>query len=262
MPKAIERARAGARVAAMAGFTLGMMGGVRARQRLSHEDKRYEIYQAWMKRWCQGLLDIFGVHAIVIDDSALGSNGSSGPQPSAAVARLVVSNHRSPLDIPLLLRHFGGVVLSRADLATWPVLGPAAVSAETIFVDRKDTMSGVVAARKIRERLNRGRTVIVFPEGTTHAGDDVRSFHEGAFAAARGLKIEVIPVGIAYQAGSEFVEPTFGEHLARVAGRAETRVACAIGAARPMQGQRREVSATIRAEIQALVLKARAALHE
>jgi 1-acyl-sn-glycerol-3-phosphate acyltransferase len=142
------------------------------------------------------------------------------------------------------------------------VLGPAAVSAETIFVDRKDTMSGVVAARTIRERLTRGRTVIVFPEGTTHAGDDVRSFHEGAFAAARGLKIEVIPVGIAYQAGSEFVEPTFGEHLARVAGRSQTRVACAIGDPKPMQGPRREVSANIRAEIQALVLKARAALHE
>lgn len=245
----------------MAGFTLGMMGGVRARQRLSHDDRRFEIYQAWMKRWCQGLLDIFGVHPIVIEDTALGSNRSGGPQPPA-VARLVISNHRSPIDIPLLLRHFGGVVLSRADLATWPVLGPAAVSAETIFVDRKDTMSGVVAARKIRERLTRGRTVIVFPEGTTHAGDDVRSFHEGAFAAARGLNVEVIPVGIAYQVGSEFVEPTFGEHLARVAGRPQTRVACAIGGPRAMQGPRREVSANIRTEIQALVLKARAALHE
>jgi 1-acyl-sn-glycerol-3-phosphate acyltransferase len=259
MPTAIERARAGARVAAMAGFTLGMMSGVRVRQRLAPESERFEIYQAWMKRWCQGLLDIFGVHATVIGDAGV-SSSAAGSQPSAAVARLVVSNHRSPLDIPLLLRQFGGVVLSRADLATWPVLGPAAVSAETIFVDRKDTMSGVVAARKIRERLNRGRTVIVFPEGTTHAGDEVRSFHEGAFAAARGLKIELVPVGIAYQAGSEFVEPTFGEHLSRVAGRPETRVACVIGTPKPMQGPRKELSASLRADIQALVVKARAAL--
>jgi lyso-ornithine lipid O-acyltransferase len=240
----------------MAGYTLGMMGGVRTHQRLSSEDARYDVYQSWMKRWCNGLLDIFGVHARVVVEAGEAVN----PQPSAARARLVVANHRSPLDIPLLLRQFGGCVLSRADLATWPVLGPAAVSAETIFVDRKDTMSGVVAARKIRERLTRGRTVIVFPEGTTHAGDEVRGFFEGAFAAARGLQIELVPVGIAYQAGSEFVEPTFQEHLARVAGRAETRVACVIGTPRPMQGSRKAVSAELRADIQSLVAKARGVL--
>jgi 1-acyl-sn-glycerol-3-phosphate acyltransferase len=252
MPTAIERARAGARVAAMASFTLGMMSGVRVRQRFSQESQRYEVYQAWMKRWCQGLLDIFGVHPVVV--------GTTGSQPAAARARLVVANHRSPLDIPLLLRQFGGCVLSRADLATWPVLGPAAVSAETIFVDRKDTMSGVVAVRKIRERLMRGRTVIVFPEGTTHAGDDVRSFHEGAFAAARGLPIDLVPVGIAYQVGSEFVEPTFGEHLKNVAGRRETRVACVVGEPIRMFEPRRAVAAKVRTEIQKLVLDARATL--
>jgi 1-acyl-sn-glycerol-3-phosphate acyltransferase len=258
MPTALERARAAARVAAMSGFTLGMMGGVRVHQRLSADSARYEVYQAWMKRWCQGLLDIFGVQAVVVHEP---ESGSRSPQPSAAVATLVVANHRSPLDIPLLLRQFGGVVLSRADLATWPVLGPAAVSAETIFVDRKDTMSGVVAARTIRDRLTKGRTVIVFPEGTTHAGDEVHTFYEGAFAAARGLKIDLVPVGIAYQAGSEFVEPTFGQHLARVAGRSQTRVACAIGCPRPMQGTRKEVAATLRVEIQTLVQRARAALN-
>lgn len=253
MPKVIERARAAVRTVAMAGFTLGMMGGVRVHQRASGEAARYATYQAWMKRWCQGLLEIFGVHAVVVAGAEL--------PPPAASARLVVSNHRSPLDIPLLLRQFGGCVLSRADLATWPVLGPAAISAETIFVDRKDTMSGVIAVRKIRERLIRGRTVIVFPEGTTYAGDEVRTFHEGAFAAARGLKGELVPVGIAYQAGSEFIEPTFGEYLARVAGRTETRVALAIGAPLQIQGPRRELAAALHTEIQALVLKARAALR-
>jgi 1-acyl-sn-glycerol-3-phosphate acyltransferase len=188
------------------------------------------------------------------------SHGPGASDGTAARARLIVSNHRSPLDIPLLLRRFGGVALSRADLANWPVLGPAARSAETIFVDRTDTMSGVVAARTIRERLRRGRSVIVFPEGTTFAGDEVRPFHEGALAAARDLSVEIIPVGIAYQTGSEFVEPSFGQHLLRVAGRRHTRVALAIGAPRPMAGNRRELSAALRSEIQALVVLARAEL--
>jgi lyso-ornithine lipid O-acyltransferase len=235
----------------MSGLTLGMLTGVRAHQRLVAEQDRYDTYQRWMKQWANGLLRIFGVHAEVLD-----------PPPQAAGARLVVANHRSPLDILLVLRQFGGVVLSRDDLANWPVLGPAARSAETIFVDRKDIRSGVVAARTIRDRLSHSRTVTVFPEGTTHAGDEVRPFFEGPFAAARGLEVELVPVGIAYQAGSEFVEPTFGEHLARIAGRAETRVVCAIGQPRSMQGSRREVAASLRTEIQALVHRARNRLRQ
>ena len=255
MPTALERARAGVRVAAMGGFTLGMLGGVRTHQRLVPEPERYALYQRWMKRWCQGLLDIFGVSPLVVHSEVT-------QPPAAGTARLVVANHRSPLDIPLLLRQFGGVVLSRDDLANWPVLGPAARSAETIFVDRKNTMSGVAAARAIRDRLEHGRTVIVFPEGTTRAGDEVGSFFEGAFAAARGLRVEIVPVGIAYQAGSEFVEPTFGQHLANVAGRAQTRVACVLGSPRMMQGSRRELSAGLRVEIQGLVHGARKALDD
>jgi lyso-ornithine lipid O-acyltransferase len=253
MPTALERTRAGLRVAAMSGFTLGMMGGVRAHQSLVPEPERYALYQRWMKRWCQGLLDIFSVAPRIL-------HAEHAQPPAAGMARLVVANHRSPLDIPLLLRQFGGVVLSRDDLANWPVLGPAARSAETIFVNRRDTMSGVAAARAIRNRLEHGRTVIVFPEGTTHAGDEVHTFYEGAFAAARGLRVEIVPVGIAYQAGTEFVEPTFGQHLARVAGRARTHVACALGSPRPMQGSRRELSSGLRVEIQGLVQTARQAL--
>jgi 1-acyl-sn-glycerol-3-phosphate acyltransferase len=248
MPTMLETARAGARVAAMGSFTLGMLGGVRLHQRLTPAPRRYTVYQGWMKRWAGGLLEIFGVHAVLVD-----------PPPSAANgARLVVANHRSPIDIPLLLKLFGGVVLSRDDLANWPVLGAAARSAETIFVDRKDTMSGVAAARTIRDRLCRGRTVIVFPEGTTHAGDVVQRFHEGAFAAARGVSLEIVPVGIAYQPGSEFVEPSFGQHLARVAGRPSTRVALAFGEPRPMiAGARKQLVSGLHSEIQSLVHRAR-----
>lgn len=241
----------------MGAYTLGMLGGVRLRQKLARETERYAVYQRWMKAWCEGLLRIFGVEATIV--SSIQGGPQSGP---ASCARLVIANHRSPLDIPLLLREFGGVALSRADLAKWPVLGAAARSAETIFVDRADTMSGVVAARTIRDRLRNGRSVIVFPEGTTFAGDEVRPFHEGALAAARGLSVEIIPVGIAYQAGSEFVEPTFGEHVLRVAARRRTRVALAIGPARPMTGSRRELSVALRTEIQSLVQLARRSVGE
>jgi len=51
MPSVVERARALARVAAMTGVTLGMLGGVRVRQRTLPRAERYQTYQRWMKRW-------------------------------------------------------------------------------------------------------------------------------------------------------------------------------------------------------------------
>jgi 1-acyl-sn-glycerol-3-phosphate acyltransferase len=247
MPTRVDAARSGARALGMGALTLGMLGGVSLHQRFTAPAARDAQFQRWMQLWAEGLLRLFGVQSSL-----------HGVQPTAATgARLIVSNHRSPIDILLLLRHFGGVVLSRSDLATWPVLGSAARRAETIFVDRADTMSGVLAIRQLRDRLAHQRTVIVFPEGTTLAGDEVRPFQEGAFAAARGLPVEIVPVGIAYQPGSEFLDETFVEHVTRVAQRPVTRVAVNMGAPRPMPGQRKGLADALRSEVQSLVHEAR-----
>ena len=101
---------------------------------------------------------------------------------------LVVANHRSTADILVLLRTFGGRMVSRADLAGWPLVGAAARAVGTLFVDRSDAASGATAVRAIRTRLVAGDTVIVFPEGTTFPDDEVRPFHAGAFVAARAAR--------------------------------------------------------------------------
>jgi 1-acyl-sn-glycerol-3-phosphate acyltransferase len=251
LPTPTETARGAARALGMGALTLSMLGGVSLHQRLVSAEAQPALFQTWMKAWADHVLRIFGVSWSLHGELP----------PAAAGARLVVSNHRSPLDILLLLRLFGGVVLSRADLAEWPVLGLAARRAETIFVDRADTLSGVLAVRALRDRLEKGRTVIVFPEGTTLAGDEVRAFQQGAFAAARGLPVEIIAVGIAYPPGSEYLDESFVEHMTRMAQRPRTQVALAIGAPRPMQGSRRGVSEAVRNDVQELVRAARHRLH-
>jgi lyso-ornithine lipid O-acyltransferase len=257
MPTPSERAasalasvRSGTRAAAMATLTLGMLGGVTLHQRLAGTPRAQPVFQDWMRTWADGLLHVFGMRVTL-----------ASPPPSAAHGpRLVVANHRSPIDILLLLKHFGGVVLSRADLEKWPVLGLAAQRAETIFVDRTDTMSGITAIRTMRERLQQGRTVIVFPEGMTSVGDEVRPFHGGAFTAARGLPVEVVTAGIAYERGAEFWNETFMHHMQRVAGRPATRLACAFGQPRPLGTKRKELADDLHADVQRLVQQARWAL--
>jgi 1-acyl-sn-glycerol-3-phosphate acyltransferase len=235
----------------MAALTLSMLAGVNVHERLSAPEARRPIFQRWMQTWAHSLLWLFGVEA--------SWSGALTQTPKGA--RLIVSNHRSPLDILLLLQRFGGVVLSRADLADWPVLGPAARKAQTIFVDRDNTLSGVLAVRALRDRLAQEHTVIVFPEGTTLAGDEVRPFQQGAFAAARGLPVEIVPVGIAYPPGSEFLDETFAQHMTRMARRPRTEVACVIGEPRSMPTARKVVAEQLRADVQDLVHQARQQLE-
>jgi len=115
----------------------------------------------------------------------------------------------------------------------------------------------VLAVRALRDRLQKHNTVSVFPEGTTLAGDEVRPFQQGAFAAAHGLDVEIVPVGIAYPPGSEFLDESFGQHMARMARRPRTDVACVVGRPRPMPSARKGVAEQLRVDVQELVHEAR-----
>ncbi len=208
-------------------------------------------YLGWQRRrFCRSALDRFGVQ------------WSLAPSPSAACrGRLVVANHRSVMDILVLVAGFGGTVLSRADVARWPLFGGIARRAGTVFVERGDRRSGMLAVRAMRRVLARGETLIVFPEGGTFSGDEVRPFRRGAFVAASGLDVEIVPVGLAHDPSHEYVDVRFVEHLLSVASSARSRMVGRVGAALPIVPGARpeEMAERARHAVQALVLEARAA---
>jgi 1-acyl-sn-glycerol-3-phosphate acyltransferase len=205
----------------------------------------------WVRAWSSALLQTFGVRVL-----------ARGDVPQRGRGHLVVANHRSTADILALLHAFGGRMVSRADLAGWPLVGPAARAVGTIFVDRADAASGAGAVRSIRTQLAAGSTVIVFPEGTTYPGDDVRPFLPGAFIAALRSGADVVPVGLAYQTGSgaAFVNESFPAHLARMAAAEPSRVAMCIGTPIGIAERTRAVqlAARAQADVQRLVGAARA----
>jgi len=175
--------------------------------------------------------------------------------------RLVVTNHRSAIDIGVVLSLFGGTMVSRADLATWPVVGAAARAVGTVFVDRANAKSGAATIRAIQKHLEEGQTINLFPEGTTFDGDEVRAFHGGAFVSAVRAEAEILPVGIAYPRGSgaAFIDETFPQHLARMAKSEPTRMVVSIGEPFVARKSDRATDVTKRAhaEVQALVRRAR-----
>jgi 1-acyl-sn-glycerol-3-phosphate acyltransferase len=205
----------------------------------------------WVRIWSGALLRTFGVQVL-----------GTGQAPPRGRGHLVVANHRSTADVLALLHAFGGRMVSRADLARWPLVGPAARAVGTIFVDRADAASGAGAVRAIRTQLAAGSTVIVFPEGTTYPGDDVRPFHPGAFIAALRSGSDVVPVGLAYQTGSgaAFVNESFPAHLARMAAAEPSRVAMCIGTPITIAERTRagHLAARAQTDVQRLVGAARA----
>jgi 1-acyl-sn-glycerol-3-phosphate acyltransferase len=244
-----------ARTGSFIALTGVMLPAYVARDRLASDGDRSRVRDRWVRRWTGYLLKLFGVEVSVREEwpDAPPVNGRG---------RLVVSNHRSALDIGVMLHQFGGHVVSRADLAAWPLIGAAARSVGTVFVDRESAQSGAAMLRSVRTLVRAGETVILFPEGTTFEGDEVRPFHPASFVGAAKHGGQVVPVGIAYASGSgaAFVGESFTRHLVRMAGTRRTRVAVRVGRPLdlPAKASAAETAVRARSAVQELVGRARA----
>ncbi|MBX7192030.1 MAG: 1-acyl-sn-glycerol-3-phosphate acyltransferase [Sandaracinaceae bacterium] len=208
-------------------------------------------HAAGLRHWAHGARRILGVDFEVVHGEA------RAPER----ARLVVANHRTPLDIIPLVLLFGGHFLANHKTRKAPVIGGAAELVGTIFVDRDDRRSGANAIRQMKRYLEEKRTVIVFPEGTTHAGDEVRPFQRGAFLAAKGLDAEIVPVGIAYPPGAEFVEQSLGQHARGFLSRPANRAWVSIGDPLPADSVIKDEE-QVRAKVQELVHRSREGSRE
>jgi len=250
----IAGARRAARLGAFAALTPSMLAAYALDDRVRGAGRERALRNAWFGAWCGAMLRVFGIDVVVV---------GRPPTRESARGRLVVSNHRGVADVLVLLHAFGGCMVSRADIARWPVIGLAGKKLGTVFVDRADIRSGASTIRAMRELLRSGETVSIFPEGTTFAGDEVRPFHAGGLVAAQGTDADVVPVGLAYERGSQaaFLDETFPEHLAKMAAAPPSRVFMCVGEPLvvPAGARSKEVAELARAAVAAEVARARAA---
>lgn len=218
---------------------------------------RDAVTRAWMRRYGRTALRLLGVELL----SPLPSGEFLPGRGAGGRGRVFVVNHRSVLDVYVYLALLEANALSRADLARWPIIGRPARRVGTVFVDRADRSSGSGAVAAMAGALLTGRGILVFPEGTTFAGDEVRPFRAGAFVAAARAGAEVIPLGFAYETDEAcFVDESFGRHWLRVAGRRSMRVAAEIGEPRGPGGDAEALRAGAQQDVQELVHRARARL--
>lgn len=245
--------RVAARALGAASVTGVEFGALWAQERLQGADPARR--DAYVRDWSRRLLAVLGVS--VIDDPSLASLPPAPPN-----GRLLVANHRSMLDILVVLSRFGGNMLSKDDLQRWPVVARLAAVAGTLYVDRGNSASGAASIRRVRERLSAGRTVTVFPEGTTFPGDEVRPFHAGAFLAAVQAGAEVLPVGLAYREPEAiYFQESMGAFGQRLLAQPSIRVAFSLGEILASKGTTsKRLTAAAETAVQAAVVRARATL--
>lgn len=228
-------------------FASSMLKRALARPGLSAEEKQAEQDRR-TRAWALGLLRTFG-----IEDDVEGTL-PEGPF-------LMVANHRSAIDIGLMLAHADVAFVARADMANWPIFGYASRAVGTVFVDRSASASGAATLRELVDQLKGGKSIAIFPEGHTHEGDLVRTFQPGIALAAFMAKVPVVPVGLAYETGSPtaYVDMSFAEHVLRVAGSPGARVSMCIGApiAPPTREERAAFTERVHCAVQLLVNRAR-----
>lgn len=98
---------------------------------------------------------------------------------------LLVSNHTSWLDIPVLSAVAPVSFVAKREVGTWPFVSSLARLQRTVFVDRDRKSAAGQSANEIAERLGQGDTVVLFAEGTSSDGNRVLPFLTSLFAAAK-----------------------------------------------------------------------------
>lgn len=111
---------------------------------------------------------------------------------------LLVANHVSWLDIPLLGALLPMQFVAKQEVRDWPLLGWLAAQAGTLFIKRGGRNAAQSVIDDMVARLTVGRSIMLFPEGTTTTGRGVRRFHSRLFGAAIQSQVMVQPIAIRY----------------------------------------------------------------
>ncbi|MER5876119.1 MULTISPECIES: lysophospholipid acyltransferase family protein [unclassified Streptomyces] len=141
----------------------------------------------WIRRWCLAVVRAAGVRTRI--------TGAAPPTGGL----LIVANHISWLDIPLLAAVRPARMLAKTEVRGWPVVGAVAARGGTLFIDRDRLRALPGTVERIAGALRGGAAVVVFPEGSTWCGRAQGRYRRAVFQAALDAGTPVQPVRVRYR---------------------------------------------------------------
>lgn len=152
-----------------------------------------------VRRWCRMIVRAAGVRVRV--------TGTAAP----VGGLLLVANHISWLDIPLLAAVRPARMLAKAEIRRWPVAGALTAGSGALFIERDRLRALPETVARIAQALRGGAAVAAFPEGSTWCGRAQGHFRRAVFQAALDAGVPVQPVRIHYRSagGAASTAPAF-----------------------------------------------------
>lgn len=151
-----------------------------------------------IRRWCRWIVRAAGVRVRI--------TGAAAPTGGL----LLVANHISWLDVPLLAAVRPARMLAKSEVRRWPVAGPLTARG-ALFIDRDRLRALPDTVARIASALREGAAVAAFPEGRTRCCRAQGTFRRAVFQAALDAGVPVQPVRIRYRltGGTTTTAPAF-----------------------------------------------------
>ena len=147
------------------------------------KEKAGSIYERCMRLWARSVSRAAGVRVVVLGEEIL-RNGA-----------IYMQNHVSWFDIfalaSVLPRY---TFVAKAELKKIPLFGRAAEAAGIVFIDRDNRKSAFESYKIAAAEVQRGRNVVVCPEGTRGRDYHLRPFKKGPFVLAIAAEAPIVPV--------------------------------------------------------------------
>lgn len=113
-------------------------------------------------------------------------------------AQLICANHQSLFDIlildSILPLQFRFIV--KKELYAIPILGLCLKIEHHVLLDRENRRKGIESIKRAGDLISRGRSVVVFPEGTRSTDGQIKKFRKGSMLIVSNTKAPVVPLTI------------------------------------------------------------------
>jgi 1-acyl-sn-glycerol-3-phosphate acyltransferase len=105
--------------------------------------------------------------------------------PPTDAPTIVLSNHVSWLDIPVVGSLHPLSFIAKSEVEGWPVVGLFAKLQRSVFIDRQRRKATAEVNDALAHRLVKGEAIVLFAEGTTSDGNRLLPFRSSLVGAAQ-----------------------------------------------------------------------------